>query len=124
LENISDECPSTENFLMTTEPIRDANNRNLLRFSSCSIKKFKTTLLTDDKSSVSFKGSCLQNSPEQVPSEVSQTDYHYPGQIWTADDQCKLVYGQNSTFCRVSIVFFFFNFILFYFNLLIFNRTT
>ena len=106
LENISDECPSSENYLMTSEPIRDANNRNLLRFSSCSIKKLKTTLLSDDKSSISFKGSCLQNLPEQVPPEVTQTDYHYPGQIWTADDQCKLVYGQNSTFCRVGAILF------------------
>jgi len=88
---------------MTAEPLRDATNRNLLRFSSCSIKKLKSTLLTDDKSSFSFKGICLQNQPEQVPTEVAQTDYHYPGQIWTPEDQCRLVYGPNATFCRVGV---------------------
>ncbi len=25
-----------------------------------------------------------------------------PGRIWSADDQCKLVYGNNATFCKVS----------------------
>ena len=87
---------------MTTEPSRDLNSRNLLRLSSCSIKKLKSILLTEDKRSVSFKGICLKNIPSQIPIELTQTDYHYPGQIWNADDQCKLVYGVNSTFCRVS----------------------
>ena len=107
LENISDECSAFDNYLMTSEPSRDANSRNLLRFSSCSIKKLKANLLTEDKSNVAFKGICLKNVPKQIPTETTQTEYHYSGQIWTADDQCKLVYGMNASFCRVGFFFFF-----------------
>lgn len=103
LENISDECSASDNYLMTSEPSRDANSRSLLRFSSCSIKKLKANLLTEDKSNVAFKGICLKNVPEQIPTEATQTEYHYPGQIWTADDQCKLVYGLNASFCRDKV---------------------
>jgi hypothetical protein len=28
--------------------------------------------------------------------------YTNPGQSWNADDQCKMIYGNSSSFCRVK----------------------
>ena len=38
-----------------------------------------------------------------VAVEASLTSTNYPGQLWSPDDQCKLRYGPNASFCRVCI---------------------
>ena len=41
--------------------------------------------------------------PSDLPSEDSQTSSSYPGQVWSLDDQCKMRYGANASFCRVNM---------------------
>ena len=60
---------------------------------------------------VSVSAQCLSNFPETDKLEITdildisnQTNYHYPGQIWTPDDQCKMIYGINASFCQVYIL--------------------
>lgn len=51
---------------------------------------------------------CLKNNPlaenKNSSSILNQyTSISPPGQIWTPDDQCKMIYGNKSYFCRVNI---------------------
>jgi len=58
----------------------------------------------------------LANVPTTTPVEVSWVGNTFPGQIWTADDQCKMIYGSGASFCPVLLQYFF---ILSYFSILI-----
>lgn len=40
------------------------------------------------------------NQPAQVEPIIPNNSL--PGQAFTADDQCKMIYGSNSTFCHVN----------------------
>lgn len=53
-------------------------------------------------SKVSNIGECLLNVPIDSNS-IGNYDFdkHLPGQIWTADDQCKMIYGPGASFCQV-----------------------
>jgi hypothetical protein len=54
---------------------------------------------------------CLKNNPlaenKNSSSILNQYTSISPGQIWTPDDQCKMIYGNKSYFCRVNIDSFF-----------------
>lgn len=49
----------------------------------------------------------------QLEKEEKSLDAHLPGLIWTANDQCEMIYGPGATFCQVLIQS------LFYLNLYI-----
>lgn len=52
---------------------------------------------------VSSIGQCLTNIPASLPNEVIFSEQTNPGQIWTADDQCKMMYGASASFCTVNM---------------------
>lgn len=76
------------------------NLLNLFKFSSCSIQAFKSHLLSEDKQSVSKKASCLAKSTLKL-SKLIELYGELPGQAFTADDQCKMIYGKTASFCHV-----------------------
>ena len=39
-----------------------------------------------------------------VPDYVQNANYALTGQIWTPDQQCKMIYGSQATFCPVNIL--------------------
>jgi hypothetical protein len=41
----------------------------------------------------------------QLEKEEKSLDAHLPGLIWTANDQCEMIYGPGATFCQVQITF-------------------
>jgi hypothetical protein len=101
---------------------------NQFKFSSCSKAYFKKTLLTKEMeyfifilysvkvffvelfffslvSDVTSFGKCLLNMPVLIDSALNVTTFEYPGQVWSADSQCKMIYGNNASFCRVNKLF-------------------
>ena len=64
---------------------------------------FLLLLQYDFLSGASTSAQCLLNTPTNLPVETSYVGLTYPGQIWTANDQCKQIYGQNSSFCPVGL---------------------
>lgn len=48
-------------------------------------------------------GECLLNVPEEEDFEniEDMTGLGHPGMIWNPNDQCKMIYGENATFCQV-----------------------
>ena len=91
-------------------------------FSSCSVKSFKRTIFSDLTyrffnvlcfyglfnncylllfvSQLSTQGMCLINSTGNSFSQEADS-YKNPGHSWSADDQCRLYYGLNASFCHV-----------------------
>ncbi len=56
-------------------------------------------------SDISEKAQCLKNFPSFRLNDNNMT---YPGQCYSLDDQCKLIYGPKSEFCyEVSLLFLF-----------------
>ena len=51
---------------------------------------------------ISKTAECLVNVPP-VQFYDSLTN---PGRLWNADDQCKLIYGSEATFCKVLFIGF------------------
>ncbi len=68
------------------------NLLNVWYFSSCSIAKFKSTLLVKN-SNVSSTGQCLLNSPSNLPVENNYFNKYLTGQLWDVEQQCKI--GMN-----------------------------
>jgi hypothetical protein len=97
-----------------------SNYSNLLLYSNCSINSFKMKLLSPDKrflntnilkyfsnnffskSNVLPAGKCLLNIPESNYPPTS----HFPGALWSHNDQCQLIFGINSSYtpCQVMNV--------------------
>ena len=80
------------------------NPLNLLKFSRCSIEQFKLALLNNELNGASKMAQCLINVPAVSTAEESFVKDFLPGQIWTADDQCKMIYGPKASFCQVSSI--------------------
>jgi hypothetical protein len=75
--------------------------QNTFYFSPCSIKSFKELLLANK--TVSTNAQCLSNVPFDLPAENTYFNAFLPGQLWSLDQQCKIVTGDNrSTACRNS----------------------
>ncbi|RNA12759.1 A disintegrin and metallo ase with thrombospondin motifs 3-like [Brachionus plicatilis] len=96
-------CDDSLNFIMT--PVLNSNppQTNFYLFSDCSINQFKSVLLNDQLNDVSSTASCLTNIPTSFPAELSLVSLTYPGLIWTANDQCKMQYGPQSSSCPLLI---------------------
>ena len=84
------------------------NLLNLFKFSSCSIQAFKSLLLSEDKQSVSKHASCLTRSTLKLSKSIELFG-KLPGHAFTADDQCKMIYGKTASFCHVIEQFSKFN---------------
>jgi hypothetical protein len=51
-------------------------------------------------------GACLTNLPIKTLSSYFNASTYLPGQLFTVDDQCKMLYGNNSAYspCAVNIL--------------------
>ena len=97
-------CSSTDNFIMTASPSVDQNQLNIFKFSPCSISQLKSRLLLSN-GALNSTYQCLSNSPTNMPNETVWAErIETPGIIWTADDQCKMLYGNQSSFCSVCLI--------------------
>ncbi|RNA14579.1 flocculation FLO11-like, partial [Brachionus plicatilis] len=92
----SSNCPSSENYLMTANIGGFSNILNQQRLSNCSILFIKNNLLENNFGAVADNAQCMINVPPNQPYD----DYQNPGLFWTADDQCKMIYGPTATFCH------------------------
>jgi hypothetical protein len=72
------------------------NLLNNFKFSNCSIAQFKKVLLTSN-GEVADNAQCLKNVPLNLEIETGYFKTLFSGQLWTADDQCRLIIGPNST---------------------------
>lgn len=94
-------CSASDNYLMTAIlGVFTTNLVNNLRLSSCSINSIKNNLLTSGLSAVGQNALCLTNVVGTQPTDYLVAN-SLPGQSFTANDQCKMVYGSNSSFCQV-----------------------
>ena len=55
-------------------------------------------------SDISEKAQCLQNFPSIIP--INDYNMPYPGQCYSLDHQCKLIYGPQSEFCYTVSLYF------------------
>ncbi|XP_041351089.1 metalloprotease mig-17-like [Gigantopelta aegis] len=87
-------CPPNDNFIMAPQTTNEHEKlKNAFYFSRCSINQMKVFLGT-------AQAKCVFDSPSIY--------YHYdlerrpPGQVFSVDVQCKLIFGKTSGFCDVS----------------------
>ncbi len=52
------------------------------------------------KRGASSKASCLTNVPSTSAIDDSYLLNRLPGQVWSVDDQCKMIYGIDARFAR------------------------
>jgi hypothetical protein len=70
-------------------------------YDSKNERKYSTLLFKI--SDISEKGRSLQNFPSII---LNDNNMPYPGQCYSLDHQCKLLYGPKSEFCyKVSLLF-------------------
>ena len=53
-------------------------------------------------SSVNSYGQCLTNVPTSVVVESTYSNLNLTGTLWSPDDQCRMIYGVNGSFCHVN----------------------
>ncbi|XP_067650833.1 metalloprotease mig-17-like [Haliotis asinina] len=73
-------------FIITPDRIPDSLLENAYRFSPCSIAKFNTSLRSASCTHQDSSSTNIHNGPA--------------GQLFNADEQCRVIYGSNSSFCR------------------------
>ncbi|RUS71552.1 hypothetical protein EGW08_020692 [Elysia chlorotica] len=86
-------CPPESNYIMT--PIgthRHQVLKNAFYFSRCSIRDMYVHLSNP-------RSSCVLDEPEVY--HRYDLERHPPGHMYTADQQCKLIFGKESQFCNV-----------------------
>ena len=65
-------------------------------------KKCSNSNIKISSSSISTEAQCLLNKPLQPDWYNANFDINnLTGQIWSANDQCQMVYGRNASFCQV-----------------------
>jgi len=70
-------------------------------------KSFANIFLKISSASISSQAQCLLNKPSQPLWYDANFDLtNLTGQIWSANDQCKMVYGSNASFCQVIFMLF------------------
>ncbi|XP_071080128.1 A disintegrin and metalloproteinase with thrombospondin motifs like isoform X1 [Haliotis cracherodii] len=85
------DCPPDDNFIMAPQTTSEHDKlKNAFYFSPCSVRQMKKLLRSD-------QASCVRDTPSVY--------YEYniqrlpPGQKYTANQQCKLIFGKKSEFC-------------------------
>ncbi|XP_067650831.1 metalloprotease mig-17-like [Haliotis asinina] len=84
-------CDDSDLFIMAAlafppDRIPDSLFGNVYRFSPCSIAKFSTSLQSASCAHQDSSTTTLHSGPS--------------GQLFNADEQCRVIYGSNSRFCR------------------------
>jgi hypothetical protein len=98
--NLSEECSADSNYIMTPNIGLNQNDLyNLQHFSLCSKRQIKELLLTNN-THVSGEAQCLFKLPVENLLLENQVNGTLPGQLWSADEQCKMIYGKTATFCH------------------------
>ncbi|XP_041366888.1 zinc metalloproteinase/disintegrin-like [Gigantopelta aegis] len=91
-------CESSSQYIMASFVGRrhDQIKLNPWKFSPCSVNYFKKSL-----SNIKKHGeNCLENTAKTGnPAEYRYHTSRLPGQIYSADEQCKFIKGQESHFC-------------------------
>jgi hypothetical protein len=60
----------------------------------------------------SSNGQCLTNIPTDLPIETAFVNLNLTGTFWSPDDQCRMIYGANASFCHVRYISCFQNSVL------------
>ena len=98
-------CPASDNFAMSSNWNFDlASIRNINSFSTCSIRQFKAFILNAQLNGLSTQASlCLGNVPASSPLEQAALRSSSKS-VWTVDEQCKYIFGQNASYCAVNLI--------------------
>ncbi|KAK3589527.1 hypothetical protein CHS0354_041651 [Potamilus streckersoni] len=92
-------CSSTDGYIMSSSPPKFQTNerysRNPWLFSKCSVKAFTKTL--KNKKCAKSKGRYSQ----AILNEWDTTMMNQPGELFTVNEQCHIIYGNGSTYCGV-----------------------
>ncbi|CAG5120867.1 unnamed protein product, partial [Candidula unifasciata] len=92
-------CDSNDRYIMSTGglPATETNKYNPWYFSKCSIDYI--TKFIDEKLATSAGKTCLTQQMA-IGSGVVDIGDRLPGQEFSADDQCRMIYGSQSRLCR------------------------
>ncbi|CAF0730548.1 unnamed protein product [Brachionus calyciflorus] len=91
----TDRCLISQKDIMSPSVGGGSSNK----FSTCSISMFKSTLLNRNLDGVAPNAQCLLNVPQPAV-EVSRVENSDPGDLYSLDDSCKMIYGPEASFCR------------------------
>ncbi|CAL1542893.1 unnamed protein product [Lymnaea stagnalis] len=92
-------CSSTDRFIMAggSSKETDANRLNPWHFSQCSVTAF-TTFISNALNSARGR-TCLTQSLT-MDANLPDVSSRLPGQEFTPDQQCRMIYGSSSRMCR------------------------
>uniref|UniRef100_A0A0B6Z6Y3 Peptidase M12B domain-containing protein n=1 Tax=Arion vulgaris TaxID=1028688 RepID=A0A0B6Z6Y3_9EUPU len=92
-------CRAADRYIMSPGgyTVTESNKLNYWIFSFCSINSF-STYIDDILRTPSGIGCLTQQLP--TSSDVPDVSDRLPGQEYTADDQCRMLYGNSSKMCR------------------------
>lgn len=92
-DGYGNDCNRTLQYVMATAPQRLTNLtfNNPFVFSSCSIQYFRDHLAD----LTSTDSNCLLNAPADVAMNITE----YPGQRYSVDKQCQIIFGPESFYC-------------------------
>ncbi|BFZ04830.1 hypothetical protein BsWGS_07869 [Bradybaena similaris] len=92
-------CRSSDRFIMSSGglPVTESNKFNPWLFSSCSVDKFTAFISTTLRTTA---GRTCLTQQLAVSSGVASVGERLPGQEFSPDDQCRMIYGNGSRMCR------------------------
>ncbi|ESN99471.1 hypothetical protein HELRODRAFT_163021 [Helobdella robusta] len=91
-------CGASDQFIMSPAPgsLTNQTFNNPFTFSQCSINYFRNYIAKLDQGN----NNCLLNEAFDVePTDQAGFLQQYPGQKYSVDKQCQLLYGQNAFYC-------------------------
>ncbi|KAK7466025.1 hypothetical protein BaRGS_00037426, partial [Batillaria attramentaria] len=103
-DGAANSCDSIDRYVMAEYAIGSQTPQDELNpwsFSTCSAQYFDDYFVT--LLSTSRGQQCLYNSLT-VDGDVPDVSSQMPGQLYDVDEQCRLIYGTDSYFCRTVII--------------------
>ncbi|KAK7452809.1 hypothetical protein BaRGS_00039708 [Batillaria attramentaria] len=103
-DGAANSCDSIDRYVMAEYAIGSQTPQDELNpwsFSTCSAQYFDDYFVT--LLSTSRGQQCLYNSLA-VDGDVPDVSSQMPGQLYDVDEQCRLIYGTDSYFCRTVII--------------------
>lgn len=89
-------CTANDGYIMAPT-VKIGLNTN--KFSSCSIQAIKSFIVNDGLPF--FDVQCLAETKNDSIYNETLTKGTVLGELWNPDEQCKIVFGNNASFCKV-----------------------
>ncbi|XP_059177801.1 A disintegrin and metalloproteinase with thrombospondin motifs 6-like [Physella acuta] len=98
-DGVSNRCTDTSRYIMAASTFEETPDTmyNPWQFSSCSVQYF-TKFIEEQLNTI--RGYYCLTKVIPIDQEVPYAGDQLPGQMYTPDQQCQMIYGATSNFCR------------------------